>query len=361
MEGAVDVVKALLVRGAEYNIPQCLIYNSVTDNVEPSTPLSAAIVNCHLEVLQVLLSAGCDVNTKIPVVRSKGGVLKATNEISKGYTPIINGDTPLHVVCDNKLPETLKLLLSIPTVLESKNDADLDKQNHTDPKLINSMSGLHSSVRASAAMDSKDFSTIEQPTDQPMSTRGDTSEDPSILGAASSASLLSPKRVKSTTLPINQRNKSGFTPLHLAVKRKSDALVHILLDAGADPTIGDFKNVTAYDLSCRLGKDSMIFKRLQSVISNLPIDNSGDSPAPTTATSVIPTVGSRKRLSGHTPNENSALGHISKVPSKGRASHVQPTGSCEAVTGTLPHDDRRGEDEARAGGLVADDLCLEFF
>lgn len=54
---------------------------------------------------------------------------------------------------------------------------------------------------------------------------------------------------------LNAQNATGDTPLHDAVKRKSEAIVRVLLDFGADSSIKNNKDVSSFDLAQNSGSE----------------------------------------------------------------------------------------------------------
>jgi len=69
---------------------------------------------------------------------------------------------------------------------------------------------------------------------------------------------------------VNWIDGEGVTPLILASFKDHEAIVRLLLDHGADPTIQDQWNRTALDYALRRGDDDPIAQRLQTV----SLDNS---------------------------------------------------------------------------------------
>ena len=58
----------------------------------------------------------------------------------------------------------------------------------------------------------------------------------------------------------------GITPLHIAVKKKSEKIVLFLLKANANPLIRDENQVTPFDLANKLRLDSLIFVTLNNAV-----------------------------------------------------------------------------------------------
>ena len=54
--------------------------------------------------------------------------------------------------------------------------------------------------------------------------------------------------------------------MHIAVKKKSEKLVLLLLKANANPLIKDENNITPYDLAQKLRLDSSIFISLNKAV-----------------------------------------------------------------------------------------------
>lgn len=54
---------------------------------------------------------------------------------------------------------------------------------------------------------------------------------------------------------LNAQNAAGDTPLHDAVKRKSESVARVLLDFGADSGLKNKKSVSAFELAQNSGSE----------------------------------------------------------------------------------------------------------
>ena len=302
LEGSTDVVRILLERGAIAN--NCNIsslYNSQTDRIEPSTPLSSAIVNGHAEIVKLLLHAGCNVNAKFPIAKVKGVL---------SIVPIENGYSPALLACACGQVEILNILIHNGANLSILDGEQCSVIHHScramknSEKLLDAIFSMND-VLSSSQINEKDL-------------RGDTA----LHMACDSKHIEAANILLTRGADVNARNNLGQTPLHIATKRRCENLIQILLSYHANVILKDDRGLSPIDIAYKFGKESSMYKLLlqasissvQSQSQALPFPLSEDTSKGASATSSVcvslssstvpsPTVSKRISFVTNTNNE----------------------------------------------------------
>ena len=114
LEGLNLVVKKLLSMGCYPNSKPSLVYNSQTDKNDFLTPLSAAIVNGHFEIVQLLIQYGCSISFTISQKSEQTQIINNKKVINE-----ITNISPLMLACKYQQKEIFEYLLSLPFTLQS--------------------------------------------------------------------------------------------------------------------------------------------------------------------------------------------------------------------------------------------------
>lgn len=249
LEGKLEVVQKLVSLGAECCPPTTSsLYNQQIDKSVPCVPLSAACMNGHQEIVQILIdNCGCDVNCRFPFSLTK-------NILTEGIA--CTGLTPLSVACAFGKGSLVSFLLE-------KNAnvfiVDSEKSNC-----------FHHATRAGKLA----FDTVMAlKTSNAVSTELVNAVDSRGEIALHLACELKRPDIGKVLLELgsnpNARNSvGGTTPLHTAVKKRSIELVNLLLDWGANPLVMDDRGISAADSVGQLRKDSPLLLRMEQAATS---------------------------------------------------------------------------------------------
>lgn len=302
IEGMGNVVKRLLLLTAQVNPPPSIVYNPSTDRSNFMSPLSAAVINGHLELVGALLDAGSDVNC----------TLQLKNEYVKDSSTLVQGVSVLMLACRHQREDIITELV--------KRGADQGQRDSDGCSIIHyaCRSGTSSHKVLGAIM-----SCIIVPpslicaTDHANNTALHIACENKCIPAAKilleSSLFVAPSTVEpsesSTTdtaidisAYVNTLNSAGLSPLHIAVKKRSAELVKLLLDNKADPHVKqsgvEKGSPSAYEMALKLRADSEIHKLV--IKRDGQADRVGSSED--TSRPVTPTKTSENEQSGHGGN-----------------------------------------------------------
>jgi ankyrin repeat protein len=264
LEGLDHVVQKLLAMGCNPNTKPAVVYNSQTDRSDQLTPLIAAIVNGHLEILKSLISVECDLNIKISqksdqvaivdgkkmklevhemtplMVASKyqqkeifryllteGGAFNCLLQDSEGFSV-------LHYLCRAKKPNTTPTAAGgetasdpstrpLPVALEMLNlfiEAIPDSSSLLDLLYLPDKKG---SLPIHVASESTFLELVECL----------LKTEKNLLDVRTfDRNLSSPHQ---PTHQVHAMNAMGYTPLHISIKKRCTEVVKLLLEYDSDP------------------------------------------------------------------------------------------------------------------------------
>ena len=261
LEGLDLVVKKLLAMGASPNTKPAVVYNSQTDRSDQMTPLIAAIVNGHLEILKSLVSVRCDLDIKISQKSDQVAIIdgkKLKLEIH-GMTPLMvaskyqqkeifrylltegeafnfllqdsEGFSVLHYLCRAKKPNT-----TTPAPLDSSTSSTppplaLEMLNLFIEAIPDSSSLLDliylSDTKGSLPIHIASESTFLELVECLLKTERNILEVLTV-----DRNLSSPHQ---PSLQVHAMNGMGYTPLHISIKKRCTEVVKLLLEYGSDP------------------------------------------------------------------------------------------------------------------------------
>jgi ankyrin repeat protein len=250
LEGLDAVVEKLLSMGCSPNSKAALVYNSVTDRSDYLTPLVAAIVNGHLSVLQRLLSAGCDLNLKISQKSDQVAVVEG-----KKVKMEVQGLTPLMIACKHQHCDILRYLLTATDGGEGFDYLAQDSEGFTALHhlcRVKRSSGGGTSEASPTPSVSLEMLTLFLSAIAPPPLRlsllyiADMKGSlPIHIATESSAQDLAEYLLKTEELflltpshsvkQVSSLNGMGYTPLHIAIKKRCTEVVRLLLAYGSDP------------------------------------------------------------------------------------------------------------------------------
>lgn len=253
MEGLRDVVDKLIYLRAFLNPPATIVYNSMTDKSDYMTPLSAAVVNGHLDIVDALLSSGCDINADI----------QQKNDYDKDSSTIIRGVSVLMLACKYQRLNIIQILLL----------------RGADPRRLDSTgcSVIHYACRSGSAAHKVLAALFENSSIPPtLMCAPDHNNNCGLHIACENKSIGAAEILLNSSLfcstsesllratYVNTVNSSGLSPLHIAIKKRSYEIVKLLLDNEADPHVkqigGDKVHPSAYEMVLKLRSDSDIYK-----------------------------------------------------------------------------------------------------
>lgn len=286
MDNNIELVILLLARGVNISpSPAISIYNALLDRNMQCTPMSAACTNGCDKVICALIAAGCDVNMRFGF-NCLGSVLPAGQVGSMDVTPLM-------LACAYGRPTTVTTLLDF--------HADLTVQCNSGNTCLHyaARSGkLAAEVITQFLLRQDVLLTTEAISWGEWFSIANASGDTALHVACDAKAVEFVKKLLSSlsTAPsmtahsedqahtdlnhhqtpisnkvalINQQNPhTGFTPLHVAVKRRCLEIVAVLLEYGADPLLEDNRSVTALDLASQQKKDSPLLQLIESVATS---------------------------------------------------------------------------------------------
>jgi hypothetical protein len=232
------IIRDLIAKGAYLKPKEAMIYNCLTDKTGLYSPLSAAIVNGHISVVDELMQYGLFNGNEFLI-----------NPLDKSNPPIRVPSAML--ACIFSKFEVLRMLVSKHGAslhgIDSSGNTLLHRVSQTDGKCIDAL------VECIEELGGFDCNHTEKMID----AQNETGDTPLMLAANSSMPSLVRKLLDYGANP-NLSNKQGITALHNAIKRRSDVVAVLLLKAGADIRLHDNKGISPLDAALKLKADAPI-------------------------------------------------------------------------------------------------------
>lgn len=253
MNGDVKIIEKLISLGAEKfpSEPSLPIHNPITDDSSSLTPLSAAIINGHTPVVKFLLDKSDHINQVFNFPIGKSIIIDKKNMITSP-----SNVTPLLLATSYGKIDIIKELLTLKANWKFKDNEDTTVLHHT-CKLADELAVSIIDTFKSYGCSIHDFMTsFDKNGDSPLHIACDNKN----IGIVSN--------LIKTKINVNIQNiVTGVTALQIAVRRRNNDIVKLLLDNKADPRIVDKQNINCINMISKLRKDNEIYK----LISNYPM------------------------------------------------------------------------------------------
>lgn len=255
LEGMTEVARHLLSVDCDANISEVPVYNSQTDKSDPMTPLTASVINGHDDIMQLLLSHGAHVDGCV-----------------SGLKGAVTGISPLMLACRHGRTVPIQLLLAA--------GADVKLRDSEGATVLHYLARGPASVAIAQLL--SDVATgdvlvaVDTRNDTALHIACDQKQTRIAEWLLESYPCASP--ACDTPCPlVRSLNSSGFTPLHIAVRRRCLPLVKLLLQHHSDPSqkphpIGD----SAYDAAMKLRKDSEIRTLILEYVQDTALNEEPD-------------------------------------------------------------------------------------
>jgi ankyrin repeat protein len=326
LEGLDLVVQKLLAMGCNPNTKPAVVYNSQTDRSDQMTPLIAAIVNGHLEILKSLISVECDLHIKISQKSDQVAIVdgkKLKLEIHE-MTPLMiasryqqkeifhyllteggpfncllqdsEGFSVLHYLCRAKKPNNTVVPAGAAASASDEPASSSPSPPSPLPIAVKMLTLFLESIPDSSSLlellslsDKKGSlpihiaseSTFLELVECLLKTEQNLLElltvDRNLFSYSSSASASSPHHPIHTQ-QVRAMNGMGYTALHISIKKRCTEVVKLLLDYGSDPyqplvaspqrlsqtNSSSNSEKCAYDAAMKLRQNTEIYQLLAS-------------------------------------------------------------------------------------------------
>jgi ankyrin repeat protein len=236
------------------------VYMSSIDKSLRITPLSAACVNGHQEIVLILAKSGCDINMPFSFSLTKSVLSNNNNKSNKVIKdPICL--TPIALAIHYGKVSVVNVLLGLHARWKCYDSEQLTLLHHatryisesTMPiiSLLQSI-GLFNDVNIINAVDIKGYTALHY--------------------ACDNKSLEIVKILLSSNANVNMRSSSeyacGDTPLLIAIKRKHFGIVQVLLEYNSDIYLKNDSGVNAVLAADKLRVDSPIYQIIQKSLAS---------------------------------------------------------------------------------------------
>ena len=212
LKGQISIVKGIL---ENHNATLMLDENG-------QTPLYAACIGTHSEVIDLLINSGCDINHK-------------DNE----------GKTPLHIAFENHASDLAETLIT-------QFNANIEIRD------INNWTPLHT------AIDRGYFIYSQQLSQMLLQDVGSDVSWIQLHAACYNADTRDVQTLLDINTDVNHASSAGHTPLHIAVAKCNIDLVTLLLDHNADANTMTSNRQTPLHIAVDKGEETIIQKLLAS-------------------------------------------------------------------------------------------------
>lgn len=241
----IAIIRDLIAKGASVAPKGASIYNSMTDRTGSYSPISAAIVNGHISVVEELLLNGLNRNEVV------------TNPMDKTNPP--TEVSLIMLACLFNRPEILRLLV----VKYGASLDGIDATGNTTQHYVCKNNSKNIDQLVDCIEQLGGFDCISNSSERKLiDVLNDGGDTPLILAADINVPYLVKKLLDHGANP-NISNKQGATALHNAMKRRSEEVVALLLKAGADVYIKDHKGISSLDSALKLKADAPIRKLIE--------------------------------------------------------------------------------------------------